>query len=299
MGLVTAVFSGRDWLLDRVAQVDPTVVLNDRVASGDALAGVELAATLKQLMNRLQAKSFAHDGSTVNYQLLRESAPYAAYRACTRQLRTFDPQTLTSPQEKRAFWINLYNALVIDAVLALDVQVSVTEGWLGILRFFRQAAYNVGGQRVSLEDIEHGILRANRGNPYVPGSHFAPGDPRLNWALPDVDKRIHFALNCGSMSCPPVGVYTADRLTDQLDLAARNFVAQSTSYGVGTDRLCLSQIFRWYAADFGGQAEVLAFVLHHLPAGETRDRLAAQQSTVKLAYQRYDWSLNATMLHPV
>jgi len=74
--------------------------------------------------------------------------------------------------------LKTHNTLVIDAVIQFGVKYSVTEGRLGVLAFFERAAYQIGGHRFSLTDIEHGILRTNRGFPYLPGSHFASDDPR-------------------------------------------------------------------------------------------------------------------------
>lgn len=130
------------------------------------------------------------NGYYINYTDLRESRAYHEFRNyCSPRLRHFDPARLNTQYENLAFWINLYNALVIDGIINFEVQTSITETRLGILLFFRKAAYNVGGQRLSLDDIEHGILRSNRGFPYLPGAHFASADPRLEWKVGEFDNR--------------------------------------------------------------------------------------------------------------
>src|SRR5262249_33790817 len=136
-----------------------------------------------------------------------------------------DLATLSSRDARLAFWINVYNALVIDAVIAFHVRRSVTEGRLGLLAFFRRAAYVVGGYRLNCDDIEHGILRGNRGRPFVPGPQFGPADPRRALVVRPPDARVHFALNCASRSCPAIRAYDAEQIDRQLDLAARSFVA--------------------------------------------------------------------------
>ena len=181
---------------------------------------------------------------------------------------------------------------MLDAVIAGEVQQSVTEGWLGQVAFFRRAAYVVDGRRVSLEDIEHGILRGNRGNPFLPGPHFPSADPRRAWSLP-LDPRLHFALNCGGVSCPPIRAYTADQLDAQLDLAARNFIGGTVHVDPG-GAVELSQLLQWYAADFGGRAGVLDFVIDYLPPADGRRAwLREQHGHVRLRYTPYDWSLNS------
>ncbi len=104
------------------------------------------------------------------------------------------------------------------------------------MSFFKKYKYLVGGLVYSLEDIEHGILRKNdnfntsllslisfyfkgRGN----GTRFLKNDPRRKFILEEVDPRIHFALNCGAKSCPPILVYEEDDLDAELDIATRNF----------------------------------------------------------------------------
>ena len=80
-------------------------------------------------------------------------------------------------------------------------------------KFFSTIAYSLGGHVYSLNDIENGILRANRGSMatlYV--KPFSKNDPRLNLALPEAEPRIHFALNCGAASCPPIKTFSADEV---------------------------------------------------------------------------------------
>ncbi len=288
----------RERLLDWVLGVPRWQALNAEVPQGSpALAaqaeGGDLAATLRQAANDLKRAAVSPDGAAVDYTRLAGSEVYAAYRASAARLRAFDPLALASRQEKLAFWINLYNALVIHAVLALGVRRSVAEGRLGLLAFFRRAAYNVGGRRVSCEDIEHGILRANRGNPAVPGPHFGPSDPRRVWVVSPPDVRVHFALNCASRSCPPIRFYDAQRIEAQLDLAARSYLSSTVTVDPKGDALSLPRIFRWYAGDFGGRSGVIDFLLHYLPEDNLREWLRGRKNTLRLKYLPYDWSLNA------
>lgn len=267
-------------------------VLNDAPYDGALEADPALASELKRVVNAFQAVAFDADGKQVAYARLRGSAAYRTYRTrLTPQLRTFDLRTLTTRAEQLAFWINLYNALVIDAVIAYDVQRSVTERFAG-LAFFRCAAYDVGGQRFSCDDIEHGVLRANLGSPFIPGVQFKEFDSRRAWVVAPLDVRVHFALNCASRSCPPIGVYTAGQIDAQLDLAASNFVAADVEIDTARGAVHLSQIFNWYAKDFGGAPGVIDFLLRYLPGDERRAWLAAHRDDLRLAYRPYDWGLN-------
>ncbi len=100
-------------------------------------------------------------GGKVDYAGFHASQEYEEYRQkCSALLQGYQPEKLLTISAQRAFWINIYNALLIDAVIAFDVQQSVTEGKLGIITFFRRAAYRIDGKRVSLGQIEHGSCAA-------------------------------------------------------------------------------------------------------------------------------------------
>ena len=294
MTAINIVVNTREAMLSRILSFPGDAVLNDAEPTGPSLPGPELAIALKRSANALKAAAVDADGRQVDYDRLRASDAYAALRSdLTPRLRSLDLSTLATREQRLAFWINLYNVLVIDAAITLGVSRSVTEGRLGVVSFFRRAAYDVGGQRFSANDIEHGILRANRPSWAIPGPQFGPSDPRLAWRLPTLDPRIHFALNCASRSCPPIGVYDVAHIDAQLDLAAASFVANDVDIDTRAGVVRLSAIFKWYAGDFGGRAGVLAFLKERLPNGEGRNWLRRQGPYVKLIYQPYDWGLNS------
>ena len=263
--------------------VDGRGVLN--TGTVEEAGGAEIAAELLIAVRMMHAESATTDGR-LDYDCLRESEAYQAYRACTGRLAGFDPVALTSIQEGLAFWINLYNALILDAVITFGIRGSIRED----LGFFRRAAYLVGRRRYSADDIEHGILRANRRHfhPAIPFPQFAPDDPRLRYCLPRVDPRIHCALVCASRSCPPFAAFESDRLDQQLDAASWSFVnGGAVALGEDGSSLRLSRIFRWYRRDFGGEHGVRDFLLRYLKPGTARDLLQAGGSPIE--YQPYDW----------
>lgn len=282
----------REAALNRLAGVANTSVLNPGPPA-PAAPGGDLAAALRGGLNQLVAAALSADGTAVDYGALRRSPDYAAFRRDElARLHTFQPAALGDEAAQRAFWINLYNLLVLDAVIAWDVRDSVGAGWMGLLAFFRRAAYVVGSRRLSLDDIEHGILRANRGHPYVPGPHFASDDPRRAWTLP-LDPRLHFALNCGGVSCPPIRTYAGPQLNAQLELATRNFLDGSVRVDPPAGTVTFSELLKWYEGDFGGRAALLTFVATHLPDDARRAYIEEEHGRYRLRYAPYDWSLNA------
>ena len=290
--LSDTLISGREIVLDLLSGSNKRRVVNRNLATSSMQPSAELAEKLKQTLDDLKLSVMNAEGTSVDYDALRTSEAYEKYHdECLSVLNSFDPDLLSSTEARRAFWINLYNALVIDAVIDLGVKKSVAEGRLGMLTFFRHAAYSVNGKRVSLEDIEHGILRGNKGNPYVPGVHFRSSDARFKWALP-LDPRVHFALNCGGKSCPPIRSFAAEKLDEQLDIAARSFVNGTVDIEPGSGMVAASKIFSWYAGDFGGRNGVVDFLIHHLPNGNRREFITTNRESIVLSYKAYDWSLN-------
>ncbi len=291
--------SFRESFLDLITGSDSSAVLNEinLAGSGEIEEGFELAAELKRFLDMAKLDAMDDQGYLVNYDRLNKSPTYNEYRQeCSPRLVLFDPESLSSTEERLAFWINLYNALVLDGVITREVAQSVGKNPLQLLAFFRQTAYKVGGKRVSCDDIEHGILRGNRGHPILPGAQFTSTDYRQAWIIDPVEVRIHFALNCASRSCPPIQVYTAESLEEQLDLSARNFVNQDVQLDLEKRQLHLSSIFKWYEKDFGGREGVLDFLVAHLANGERRDWLRENDSKVNFRYKAYDWGLNSKKL---
>lgn len=281
-------------LLYALQGADAKTVLNAGPPGALATAAPTLAADLRRLANALKGAAYNPTQNRLDYAQVAQLPLYAEYVALTQQLAHFDPATLANDAERAAFWINLYNALVIDAVIRCGVRRSVTE----CVGFFHKAAYCVGGLRYSADDIENGILRGNRPSPAWPVARpFATGDPRAGHQLP-LDPRLHFTLVCASGSCPLINVYDPTALDAQLDSATRTFINNG---GAEVDQahnvLYLSQIFQWYASDFGSgplllwhPRPLLAFIARYLDSAADRAFLFA--ANPRLRFRPYDWGLN-------
>jgi hypothetical protein len=195
------------------------------------------------------------------------SADRAALDAYIGRLAATDVDGLDRPQQM-AFWINLYNALTVQLILDNYPLASIRDlGGLFSSPWGRELVA-VAGVDLTLDDIEHRILRPI-------------------WR----DPRIHYAVNCASLGCPNLAMdaYKADRLDRQLDAAARAYVNHPRGVEVTNDGLRLSQIYDWYSADFGGsEAGVVAHLRQHA-APDLADRLAGRP---RVAGYRYDWGLN-------
>jgi len=275
--------------------IDQNAILNDGTAPPECKSPTpgDLANAVKRLRVRAAA-----NGDQLDYRSLSKSQEYGEYRALAAALREIDPAELGHTHEQMAFWINLYNGLIIDGVVRWRICRSVQE----FPGFFWRAAYNVGGHRFSASDIEHGILRANAAYPAWPMPMFGQSDPRRRFALAQRDPRVHFALVCASRSCPSISAYRPSGLDDQLTLAAQAFVRGGGVELVPDDRLVrLSRIFQWYAPDFGARwmaigdkSRLLEFILPYL----TPENAALLEAhSWKVSFMHYDWSLNGEWSH--
>ncbi|MGI9273509.1 MAG: DUF547 domain-containing protein [Endozoicomonas sp.] len=188
-------------------------------------------------------------------------------QAYIASLSGVDPRTYRK-SEQMAYWINLYNALTVELILKHYPVKTITKigSWYQFGPWDEEIV-TVAGQKLTLNDIEHRILRPI-------------------WK----DKRIHYAVNCASRGCPDLAMeaFTGAELEGQLEEAARRFINQEKAVEFIDGRLALSQIYEWYVADFGDRAALMKHFLAHLqpPLSEK-----LKKYTGPLDYQ-YDWSLN-------
>jgi hypothetical protein len=246
-------------------------------------------ASIKEITNLLRAQYYDAHAQRVNYNLIRGSRAHDRLVVATARLRDFDPTLLQGDSRRIAFWLNLFNTLVIHGVIAFGVRDSVKE----VPFFFDRAQYRVGEFNFTLSDIEHGILRGNARPPWRLGHPFGAADPRRTLCVENLEPRIHFALVCASRSCPPIGVYEESRLEAQLATSARVFINATTSFDENRQELSVSQVFDWYRRDFNrSRVALIRYIADHLYDQSRRSRIQARAERLRLSYRPYDWRLN-------
>lgn len=214
---------------------------------------------------------YVHNGG-VDYAGWKAEDP-PAWQRFLGWLESVDP-TPWPLAERRAFWINAYNARVIAGVLERYPLDSVRDvGFLGgrVGGFFSRREHPVAGASRELDEIEREILLR---------------DPL--W-----DSRIHWGLTCASRSCPPLRPepYRASALERQLEFQAATFLNGPSGHRLDPESstIALSRIFDWYRRDFERAAgSVRAYAMRYL----TGAALDALRSGWDIRYMDYDWRLN-------
>lgn len=128
-------------------------------------------------------------------------------------------------------------------------------------KIFNSKKIPIAGRNFSLDDIEHGVLRRYRWKysmGYLP--RFFPGKLIKQLAVSKIDYRIHFALNCGAKSCPPIAFYSYDQLDKQLDIASQTFVSSDAEVDEMNRLLKVTKIMDWFRGDFGGKKGIRKIV---------------------------------------
>ncbi|SIS13800.1 DUF547 domain-containing protein [Natronorubrum thiooxidans] len=182
----------------------------------------------------------------------------------------------TDRQAGLAFWLNVYNAAT---QLLLERR---PERFESRLRFFRAHAVTVGGTHLSLDDIEHGVLRGGKskyGLGYLPRLE-STGLGR-SYRL-EVDPRIHFALNCGAASCPAILTYDPDTIDETLDYATQSYLDETVTYDADRNRVRVPRLCLWFISDFGGRSGVRQLLreFEQIPP----------ESSPSLRFHGYDWT---------
>lgn len=204
------------------------------------------------------------------------------------QLGGVDPLTLAGPDDRLAFFMNLYNVGVLTGVLAeLQADPDYDSVSAGSFLFFGVPRVSLGGHAWTLDQLEHGIVRGHvsflEGLEDEPRALAAAWHDAL-WSGGPVDARLHVGVNCSARSCPNLlqEPFRGDTVHAQLDAAAATFVNDPTK-GAGPDGI--SELFTWFEDDFvGSHGSVQGFVETYRTTG-----LRTVDFDTRIPY---DWSLN-------
>lgn len=288
------VLNGRGGIGRRFSRPSSSKAGDNANASGST--SPDISAELKKAIQLLYVAHITPEG--VDYKAMKASPEFVAYITQTGRLSQLDiAQALPDDAHKIAFFVNLYNALTLHGIIQLGAPQSSS---IFRLFFCMGVGYSVGPYRLSLNDIENGILRGNRGVSILPRP-FGKNDSKKELCVSKMDPRIHFALNCGANSCPPVLFLTTENLERSLSIATIGFLKSPNNFSVSGNTVELSQIFNWYKEDFSSGKEdrgVLEWVAANGDAEQHEVKEVARilresPDEVPVTWKVYDWKLNS------
>ena len=225
-----------------------------------------------QLFNEI-LQSYTIENCTVDYTSIQNN-PFGIdqFLDFIEQVSPISHPEYFKDDDAKAYWINVYNALAIKTIIDNPNIESIRDVSWGMGAFWRNK-FIVGGKKMTLNHIEHKILRKRYKDP-----------------------RIHFAINCASNSCPPIGnsIVTGVKLDRQLDKKAIDFIRDDNNVQINhsTKEVYLSRIFKWFSKDFLRENDsLIEYVLKYRDDLQKDDKINIINN-YKIKFLKYDWSLN-------
>ena len=217
-----------------------------------------------QIFGELLAK-YNQDGHIDYAGFKKEETRLDAYLA---DLAKADPGSFPR-NERFAFYVNAYNAWTIKLILSGYPGVESIKEFGSLFKSpWKKKFIKIGGEIISLDHIEHDILR-----------------PEFK------DPRVHFAVNCASKGCPPLygEPFTGSKLDMQLNSTTKLFINNPEFNRLEENTLYVSSIFKWFSEDFND--DIIGFFKRYA-SPELKNEITARRSSLEVKYIVYDWSLN-------
>lgn len=185
---------------------------------------------------------------------------------------------LPTDNERFAFWLNIYNGY-IQRILGENPKLYEDRR-----SFFKEKFIDIGGRKMAFADIEHGIIRHSQfeyflgyiTNPFAPIWERKLRVKKRDW-------RIHFALNCGAKSCPPVAIYDNTILNEQLNKSTKMYLEKFTKVEPAENTVYATSLFSWFRGDFGGKSGTKKILKQYGIIDNT---------DIDLKFATYDWTLD-------
>jgi hypothetical protein len=247
-------------------QVMPEIIQTAEVAAPAANSAV---ANYSALLERRISRG-ADALNLFDYAGAHAAGELAVVTAYTDHLASQNPDAMSEP-DQIAYWANLYNALTVKLILENYPVKSIRKIKDGLFSIgpWKRDAVTVNGEVLTLDDIEHGIMRKRYPNPAL----------------------VHYMVNCASIGCPNLQpkLWSGATLDADRDAAAREFINSSRGVAIEGDELRVSSIYDWFKEDFGGSKSE---TLKHFRKYAGPELLSALNAGAKIDDYGYDWDLN-------
>ncbi len=238
----------------KIEEVPPSLKDEIKMQNEEVKSKIIETRANHEIWNKLLKKNVSPAGK-VNYKGFKsDKTELDSYLSL---LKSNSPKSNWSKNEKLAYWINVYNAFTVKLIVDNYPLKSITD----LEKPWDKKWIEIDGKSYSLGEVENNILRKMG------------------------ESRIHFAINCASVSCPQLlnEAFTADQLDAQLKLVTKNFFNDQTKNKLTDGDLKVSKLFEWYAADFSN-GNIVAYINKY--SGKTFN------TDSKVSYLEYNWNLN-------
>ena len=238
-------------------------------ASDHAAAQHDYIPLYAELLDQFTSQTTTTVQTRVDYKGLGADP---RWKQLLKRVEKVNPKSLNTKNEKIAFWANAYNIFAIDLVISAYPVESIKDIGSFFTPVWDHEAGRIGGRAYNLDEIEHNILR------------------------PMKEPRVHGAIVCASISCPPLAraPFTPDGLEQELNAIVARWLS-SPKKGLNIDRrsktVTISKIFDWFESDFEVVGGPLEFALPHLSRAKA-EWLRAHRDEVEFEYFDYNWGLN-------
>lgn len=183
---------------------------------------------------------------------------------------------LNSDDKKKTFWMNVYNGMV-QYLLTNDPKLFDDRG-----SFFSKKRMVIAGEELSFDNVEHGLIRGSRHKLTLGYTKkLFVGKFQKKFRVKKRDGRVHYALNCGAKSCPPVAAYDYTKLDQQMDASSKLYLEKNCQ--IEGKVAHVPALFLWFKADFGGSKGIKKNFL--VKYGIVKD------TKLDLKFNKYDWTL--------
>lgn len=197
-----------------------------------------------------------------------------------KRLSEIESLDFSTQGEIKSFWCNVYNALVIDDINRSDPNLSNP---LTRLKIYYTTKINVAGHSLSLQEIEHDILRRGKFS-FTFGYLRKPliSSFKRSSRPKSIDNRIHFLLNCGAKSCPLIRILKETNYNELAEKSCRSHLSRNVQFDESINTITVPRIFLWYLGDFGRKQGIKKFVSVYTDLNVTED--------TSIRFDSYDWS---------
>jgi hypothetical protein len=244
----------KDLIIKEEPLVQAVKIIEDVIVEEDIEEELLVLGVDHSIWNSLLKKNVSSTGK-VNYKGFK--ADKVKLEQYITLLKSKAPTDDWSKNEKLAYWINVYNAFTVKLIVDNYPLKSITN----LDKPWDKKFIPIQGKTYSLGEVENNILRKMG------------------------ESRIHFAINCASVSCPKLlnEAFTADKLSSQLRSVTKIFFSDKTKNQLNDGNLKISKLFEWYAADFS-KGNVITYINKY--SGQT------VSTSSKISYLEYNWNLN-------